>query len=332
VTFGTKVDTMLGTVLPLLDKFEGVPEEQIPKEAIDTFESATESLPFMFSDDGPNDLNQTAAQSCYLKSGDLRTDKKPCAKQELPAFDGTPAYYNSGFIPYEGQNGNTFTMKLADDIKPGKYQYYCAVHGPQQNGTVDVKAAETKIPSQAEVNIEARKAINKEAAALLKTYRQTKKTGTFAAEGETYKAPFAGLYDAKVEHAAINEFVPRTIKLKVGEKTTWTLLGPPHTVSFNVPAYFPIATVEKDGTVKINEKLDAPAGGSPPVPERSHEDGPSPPVNIEAGAWNGEGFYSSGSLGGGSPATYTMSFAKPGTYKLACLFHPPMVGTVEVVA
>lgn len=331
VTFGTMVDKMLSTVLPAFEKYEGVPDEEVPKDVIDSVDEALKNLPFMFDEQGGSGLNQTAAQSCYLKSGTLRTDKKPCEKRELPAFDGKAAYYNSGFIPYEGQNGNTFTLKLADDIKPGKYQFYCAVHGPQQAGTIDVRSAETKIPSQAEVNIEARKEINKEAAPLLQTFRQTKKTGAFTAEGETYKEPLGGLFNEKVNHAAINEFVPRTMKLKVGEKATWTLLGPPHTVSFNVPAYFPIATVGKDGTVKINGKLDAPAGGSPPLPEEGGDDGPSPPVNIEAGAWNGEGFYSSGSLGGGSAATYTMSFSKPGTYKLACLFHPPMVGTVQVV-
>lgn len=329
VTFGTKVNKMLDTILPLLDKYKGIPEEEIPKEAIDSFEGALEGLPFAFSDDG---LNQTSAQGCFVQSGDVRSDSKPCAIRKLPAFDGTADYFNSGFIPYEGQNGNTFTMKLADDIKPGTYRYYCAVHGPEQYGEIQVKPANTKIPSQAEVNIEARKEINSEASALLKTYRNTQATGSVAVKGDTYKKPFAGLENPSVEHAAINEFIPRTLKVKVGEKVTWSFFGFQHTVSFNVPAYFPIATVEKDGAVKLNEKLDKPAGGSPPIPESESDDGPlRHPVNIDAGTWDGKGFYSSGALGGGNPpATYTMSFGRPGTYKLACLFHPPMVGTVQV--
>ena len=119
---------------------------------------------------------------------------------------------------------------------------------------------------------------------------------------------------------------------KVGQKVTWVVLGG-HTISFNVPTYFPIFTIGKDGTVARNPKLDTPAGGSPKLPESSgngDHNGPSKPLTIDAGTWNGQGFYSSGLISADSFGVYSLRFSTPGTYKFACLVHPLMVGTLEV--
>ncbi len=44
----------------------------------------------------------------------------PRPQQEQPEFTGPQSYYNSGIIPYEGQQGNEYRVKLADDIEPGR--------------------------------------------------------------------------------------------------------------------------------------------------------------------------------------------------------------------
>jgi plastocyanin len=134
------------------------------------------------------------------------------------------------------------------------------------------------------------------------------------------------------DSANIVGFVPNRIRAKAGEKVTWVVLGN-HTISFNVPKYFPIFTIEKDGTIVRNPQLDKPAGGSPPLPQTSGPSpGPSKPEIVDAGTWNGQWFHSSGLISADSFGVYSLSFSKPGTYKFACLVHPLMVGTLEVTS
>ena len=66
-----------------------------------------------------------------------------------------------------------------------------------------------------------------------------------------------------------------------------------------------------------------PAASAPP----GEEEGPPPPV--DAGTWNGEGFFNSGIMFGGD---FTLSFSEPGTYEYDCLIHPGMQGTVTVTS
>ena len=65
-----------------------------------------------------------------------------------PLFDGRESFYNSGIIPYEGTQGNTYTIHLAKNIRPGKYFFYCAVHGAGQSAEIDVRPKGTTVPSQ----------------------------------------------------------------------------------------------------------------------------------------------------------------------------------------
>ena len=106
-----------------------------------------------------------------------------------------------------------------------------------------------------------------------------------------------------------------------------------HTVSFDVPRYFPIATVSDTGRVTFNPRavkpINSPAaeppegGGGPPG-----EGGPPEPIPVDAGEWDGNGFISSGVPD--SDIIWSLTFTKPGKYKYACLIHPRMVGEVDV--
>jgi plastocyanin len=124
------------------------------------------------------------------------------------------------------------------------------------------------------------------------------------------------------------------MKAKVGEKVTWKIMGADHTVSFDVPPYFPIIEFTDNGKVSLNDKLQKPAGGSPEIPPQEDEgppgEGGGPILSIDGGTYDGTGFFSSGLFGGEPYAEYSLRFSEPGTYKYACLLHPPMVGTVEV--
>jgi plastocyanin len=120
--------------------------------------------------------------------------------------------------------------------------------------------------------------------------------------------------------------VPDRITTEVGEPVVWRMFGP-HSISFDVPEYFPIVEFQDDGTVRSNEALFPPAGGAPEPPE-DHD--PTEPLVIDGGTYDGSGFWSSGVLWNEQYVEYTLRFSEPGTYPFACLIHPPMVGTVHV--
>ena len=123
VTMGTMVDDMMGVITPLLEEYAHLPDDEIPPEVFEQFMAATETLPWMLPDDvGGGPVNQNVGQPCYLEEGAPPEDlMQPCTEeqQEQPPFNGRQSYYNSGFIPYEGEQGNTFVVPLADDIEPG---------------------------------------------------------------------------------------------------------------------------------------------------------------------------------------------------------------------
>lgn len=338
VTGGTIVDEMGDTVIPLLEQWGDKPDSEIPPDVIERFEEGTKNIVFAFGEN--DDLNQTAAQPCYLDAGTPPADGAPCANRTKPAeFTGKHAFFNSGIIPYEGPGGNTFEVKLSENIEPGAYTFYCAVHGPFQRTVVEVKPPGSAVPSADDLNRRAREEIQRWAEPLTKTFEQAAADNRISLAGRTVQGPFAGLANDDVSEAAINEFVPRSMTVKAGEPITWKMLGADHTVSFNVPEYFPIVEFLDDGTVRLNPLLSPPAGGAPAY-EGSGPDGPPDgeaappePAAFDAGTWDGgTAFWSSGLIGGSPWLEYTLRITKPGTYEYACLLHPPMVGTIEVTA
>jgi plastocyanin len=348
VTFGSLVDKALGTVQPLLDVFKSGGEP--PPDADQQFETAFKDLPFMTGEEIES-VNQAVAQPCFLNSGAPQVEpNKPCPKRTpQPAFNGRQTYFNSGFIPYAGNNGNTFDVKIADDIKPGTYGYYCNFHGPGMQGKVVVKAKSAKIPSQGAVDKQARKEADQAAAPLLNALRGANKGGfevVKAAKAAGFPMPpqdvldkvkgdyFSGFGSEEAQEAQINEFLPKTIHAKVGEKVTWLMISF-HTISFDVPRYFPLFVVGKDGTVKFDKRAGTPQGG-PGFPEKVDPKTIPNPYIVDGGTWDGKGFRNSGitpDTGENSDAQITgfsLTFTKAGRYPFACLIHPRMVGTVIV--
>ncbi|MFN2556744.1 MAG: hypothetical protein ABR592_07695 [Nitriliruptorales bacterium] len=337
VTMGTLVDGAMSVVAPLIEKYPEPDAEPSPEDEA-AFEAAMKDLPWMFGEEG---VAQNGAQPCYLDEGTPPADPNtPCAddRQTQPRFNGRQSYYNSGFIPYQGTQGNRFEVPLSNDVSPGTYSYYCNYHGPWMAGTITVVPSDVEIPSQEEVARQARQEIDTMAAPLVVAHRQAHERDEVELGDERFRRPLSGWASPAPVHAFISEFFPDPLETRVGEKVTWTFVGPPHTVSFNVPEYFAQFTVEQDGTVIANPQAYDPVN-SPPLPEEPEEapageaaapepeQEPAPPA-IDAGQWDGVGFKSSGPLF--HQSTYSLTFTKPGTYNYACLLHPRMVGRVTV--
>ena len=323
VTMGTSVDEFLGIALPAFAKYKS--EAEAPKELVDQINQLQRAQPSM-GGNAPGEVVQTAAQPCYLDSGSPPQDGSACPKRAQPAFNGRQTYYNSGFIPYQGVKGNTFTLKLSDDIKPGTYRYYCTLHGADMNGVIEVKPKTESIPPASAVALAAQKDIERFSV----EPRQDLKDAAAGKLPNNWKLPIVGVPTKDVP-LSINEFLPSTIQAKVGEKVTWTFTQD-HTISFNVPKYFPIATVGKGwhGHYQPRRLLPVKWPGTPPDRGDPHGDVPIPPISVDAGSWDGGGgFHSSGS--GWAPGdTYAVTFTKAGTYTYACVLHPPMIGKVVV--
>lgn len=313
--------------LPDIDNPSTVPFSEVSGLIDELSGESFEDLLFIGDDIG--DINQNTGQACYLKTGappedaDTRCTR---AQQRQPEFDGTYAFYNSGVLPYEGPRGNSYPLKLSDDIKPGSYFFYCAVHGPSQLSEIQVRKPGTAVPTAREVAQQGRDEAEEFILPLEKIYREAVKTNKIEVEGETVDGPFAGLPSNGL-FAAINEFVPRTLEAKVNEPITWKFMGSDHTVSFDVPAYLPIIEFTPN-RIRMNPKVRDVAGGSPALPEPSDEE----PYRIDGGTYDGDGFWSSGLFGGEPFATYTLRISKPGTYNYACLVHPKMIGKVTVTS
>lgn len=302
-----------------------------------------EQLPFLT--DEQFNVVQAAAQPCYIVDGapDVSDPDEPCEVQEQPEFDGRHDYYNSGFIPHEGEGGNTFSVPIADDIEPGTYHYYCNWHFVEMSGAIEVVPESEPIPSQTDVN----KAANQQAT------RYTDELAAFFDEAEAGRRgalPAVGVESTEQEDrekygffpAIGNEFVPSTIEAEVGEEVTWTFVGGAHSIAFNVPRYFPVFRVARDGTVSIDERgfravtfpvppdeeaFDA-AGTGPPADEPP--EGTRPPVHIDGGRFDGSGGLRSSGMFYAAGDTFSLTFTRSGTYLFACLVHPAMVGKVEV--
>ncbi|MEY2417554.1 MAG: hypothetical protein QOG90_234 [Actinomycetota bacterium] len=325
VTLGRLVDEAAKPLLPYLKG-----QKQLPDEPPEEISAGFAKLPAFFDPD----INQLAAQPCYIAAGALPTGDAPCPKQQQhePEFHGTETFFNSGFIPFAGVQGNRYSLKLADDIKPGEYAFNCVVHGPQMTGTITVAPKSADIGGQARINAAAHKQLDRfarEVRALHKTASGDKPSGVDIVAGA---APAGG---AHLDGYDDREFFPATFHARVGQTVTWLInTNPAHTVSFHVPRYLPVIIVGKDGTARGNPETTEPRNG-PGYPADAvqaapgENTGPPPPVTVNAGSYDGQKFLSSGASFGG-PMLYSVTFTRPGTYPYACLLHPRMVGELVV--
>lgn len=341
VTMGKVVDDLF-QYGELFEKYESEEEAKaggVPQETIDLVNETFTKLPAMVGDG--YDTFAPGAEPCYVATyeaipafslpgddgGHVPGVQCPARGDAQPRFTGRDGLYNSGFIPPDGERANVFELPIAEDAEPGTYRYFCNYHWVGMSGEVEIVAAGADIPSQQEVSRQGRREIEADAKVARQRVEEARK-----AKGKVgdLPLPLAGREADEDFAVIINEFLPRKVATKVGEPVTWTFDGIDHTVSFNVPKYFPIFTVKESGEVFWEPESYEPVGWS--VPERADRaDGEEepPPRNVDVGEWDGKsGFHSSGALSPGD--TFTVTFTKAGTYPFACVLHPQMVGTVEV--
>ena len=318
VTLGTMTEALGREMAPALKGRRALP---------DFVDTAAYGLPSIFSEtSNDNSINQVAAQPCFVAAQPLPLDAKDCPKKQ-PTFTGSEAFYNSGYIPYRGLNGNHFEVPLAKTIAPGEYFYYCLLHGPQMGGYIDVKPARVAV-KRGKPDLHDRDLVATIAA--LKQVRARASTAAGRLPGTDIQAGAFTFLLPGTKHvyaASDNEFLPSTFHARVGQKVTWSISdGPGHTVSFKVPSYFPLVRFAADGSVTLN-----PAGlnaqGGPGYPKTDAEPPPDG-VAVDAGNYDGSFFLSSGFPDG--PMRYSVTFSKPGTYPYACIIHPQMIGKIVV--
>jgi plastocyanin len=296
---------------------------------------AVQKVPVLLPD-GPGDAVQSAAQPCYLATGEPGTEACSEADQVQTDFNGTQSYYNSGWMTAD----EPFSVTFADDIKPGKYTYICLLHAPSMAGTVTVVEPGTDIPTAAEVTADA----EAEQAALYAELKPVYDATLAAAKpGEV----MAGTGSPEQPSAMALTFIPESVSIKAGEAVSWTVIGP-HTITFNPPADAMPLRLEDSTGVHVNQVALAPADspGMPPPPEAEANaptpdpnaptpdpnSPPPPPIVIDGGTWDGTGYHSSGAILSFPPQlfAYKLAFSEPGTYPYVCTIHPGMTGTVTV--
>jgi plastocyanin len=287
---------------------------------------AYDSLPSLLPQ-GPGDVNQNAGQPCFLDTGAPPSNAATaCAKTAQPAFNGKQSYYNSGFLAKD----STYTVKLASDIAPGAYHFYCNLHGPIMSGTITVVASTATVPSQSDVDAQGKSQLDALSNQLLPAY-QAAQAGHPQLPGGI-SGNLAGLLSESVSNAEVEQFLPANVQAKIGQKVSWTILGP-HTITFGAPATIPpIITIAPDGSVHGNQQAGAPSPAPSSPPLAANPNGPPQPQTIDGGTYDGTGFHNSGVQASFPPGliTYTLTFTKSGTFAYACMIHPGMTGIVTV--
>ncbi len=333
VTFGALFNEELGRIRERLAQPLPPTVDDLPDLAV------IDRLPVMLGrDDEEFVVNQNGAQPCYLDEGSPPTDPdEPCPARPQPRFNGRQSYYSSGFIPYGGKDGNRFDVRLADDIEPGTYNFYCNLHGVGQSGALVVVPSDVPLPGRGATDRATAQAIARDFSGPLGEALTSGQAGRLRIDSVAYENPLAGAATTGVRpwggashrhhfghrHGSVDEFLPGVVKATVGQPVTWTFIGR-HTVSFNVPEYLPVFAIADNGNVRIDRRVYEPVGWS--VPARMP--GPAPTL-VDVGEWDGAGFRSSG-LDWRTGDRFRLTFTRPGSYPLACLIHPSMVGKVVV--
>jgi plastocyanin len=310
VTFGTLIDTAAAAIGKAPANSD---PDQLPE---------VKKLPDIFPASPTADANQSAAQPCYITTGEP-PPSAACPKMTTSAFDGKHTFYNLGYFA----EGDSIKMKLSNSIAPGVYNFLCLVHRSAMMGKLTVAASSATIPSPADVTAAGQSQLTKLAGLV--------KTAVDAAANSPATAAAAGVasQDPAARGGLGTVFGAKDLKIKAGETVTWHVFGP-HTIAFNAPEDAVGALIRApDGAVHLNPKAGAPAmSAAPPPPFPGAPGAPTAPVTLDGGKYAGVGFFNSGFLISFPPAliAYKVTFTKAGTYQMRCLVHPDMKGTVTV--
>jgi plastocyanin len=289
------------------------------------------TVPNLFPE-GPGDATQSVSNPCFQRVGPVGTNVCPNSQREQPAFDGSFAYYNSGWL----DSGQKWTVHLSGNISPGTYRFMCALHREDMQGKITVVPSSRTIMSPSAQFALGQKQFAKALAPLLQPAAALRQ-GEPPVPHVTLPGPNPVLAGSgsPSSNGSVDEFGKSTVKIPVGGTVTWWLIGD-HSITFNSDeSSHDIRLEAPDGTVHLNPKAAAPSGG-PGEPPPSHG-GPKSGLHFKVVArqsWNGEGFHNSGvflnSFGPPVIEGYQLKFTKAGVYHYICVVHDHMKGTVVV--
>ncbi|MBV8515484.1 MAG: hypothetical protein JO260_09305, partial [Acidobacteria bacterium] len=122
--------------------------------------------------------------------------------------------------------------------------------------------------------------------------------------------------ETKSQSRQADAFLPNEIWISAGDSITWTFVpkNEPHTVTL---------LAQNTNPQQVRPLPPPPVGPPPPVPTGC------PGVQPSGSSYTGANCITSGIASGG--ATYTVKFPNAGNYKLICLIHTNMNGTVHVL-
>ena len=223
-------------------------------------------------------------------------------------FNGM-GYHNSGLPP---DPSKPFSYSLTF-TKAGTYTYACIVHGPGMSGKIIVGKAKSSPAAVAQ-------RAKQEMGAALQAGQGAWKKFVTTKKGNEVVVPLMGNLRSGY---SIFRFTPQPLRVAVGTTVTWTMQDPfeIHTVTFTSgqkPPAFEMVQPQAQGPpkVQLNPVALSPAGGK---------------------TYEGTGFVNSGVLyppeaPANLPKSYSLTFAKAGTYEYWCLVHVPngMKGTIIV--
>jgi plastocyanin len=246
--------------------------------------------------------------------------RKPGAPVET--YDGT-TYVNAGFMRTRPRVPGMPASKEFSLIftKPGIYRYVCTLHSHMQ-GTIEVVPADAAdVPSQAEIDKQA-KAEADHLLALIDKARGLGKTirSEPGPHGTTFWFVRAGAFDVSADiRGQLFDFLPKNLSVKAGDTVIWESVDV-HAITFN-----PIPPVPEPFIVKPQP------GGPPFLVQNPKVFKPSKPAQV----YDPAQYFNSAVLGMVTPVgtSWALTFDKPGVHEYICPLHEPMgmKGTITVV-
>jgi plastocyanin len=297
--------TLIDAVAVPYSKLTPAQKQADPPPAL---QAASDKVPQLLPN-GPGDAIQAAAQPCYQATGAAPT--KDACSVHTGDFAGTESLVSSGWMDPNAP----WTLKISDSATAGTYNFFCQLHGPDMGGTLTIADKATKVKTPSEVAAEATTELKADAAKLAKA--------AAAVQAATADKAVAGAFEESFQEGGIAAFGPASISIPVGGSVTWTIFGP-HSIFFNAPASAQsFRSAAPDGSVHLNQKAAAPAGG-PGAPQKAGL--------FDGGTFDGVAAHSSGLVLSFPPDLYKykLTFSKPGTFQYICTVHPDMKGTVTV--
>lgn len=248
----------------------------------------------------------------------------PTRKAGAPVetYEGT-TYVNSGHMRIRPRVPGMPAFKefSLTYTKPGTYPYACALH-PHMQGTIEVVPADAAdVPSQADIDRQA-KAEADHLLALIDKARGLGKTvrSEPGPNGTTFWFVRAGAFDVSGEmRGMLFDFMPKNLSVKVGDTVIWESVDV-HAITFN-----PMPPTPEPFIVKAR------SDGPPFLLQNPKIYQPSKPAQV----YDPAQYFNSALLGMITPrgTSWALTFDKPGVHEYVCPLHEPMgmKGTITVV-